>query len=155
MYEGSSKSNVFFSVEIITDTGTCIIHQNIAVFLWITSLPLNTVTVSPNINVLPSNFELQHVSLPRKIFLTVLWVASSLWFLLPRHWHNFCLLNPLSWGWSDDRLNVLNLVSMEGVVKLSTQTKQLSLSFWCLCVVKHCHAVSGHYRQARFSAFRQ
>ena len=44
-----------FSIGIITDTGTCIIHQNETDPLWIPSPLLNLVTVSPNYNVLPSN----------------------------------------------------------------------------------------------------
>ena len=49
------KNSFFFCTGIITDTETCIIDQNEAGPLWITSLPLNLVNVSLNINVLPSN----------------------------------------------------------------------------------------------------
>ena len=56
MYKGESKSNAFFSITgIITDTGTCIIHQNEAEPLWITSLLLNIVTISLNSSFPPSN----------------------------------------------------------------------------------------------------
>ena len=52
----SQKSNAFFfSIEIITDIGTCIIYQNEAGPLWITSLPLNIVIISLNSKVPPSN----------------------------------------------------------------------------------------------------
>ena len=52
LYEFDSKrKDFFFSIGIITDTGTCIIHQNEAGCLWITSLLLNIVTVSLNSNV--------------------------------------------------------------------------------------------------------
>ena len=45
----------FFSTGIMTYTGTCIIHQNEAGLLWITSLFLDIVTISLNSNVSPSN----------------------------------------------------------------------------------------------------
>ena len=93
----------------------------------------------------------EHVSLPCKILLTVLWATSSLQFLHPHHWHNVWLLNPLSWGRRDDCLKVLNLVSMEDTVKLSPWMRQLSLLFWCLYMVEHCHAGGGHHQLARFS----
>ena len=55
-YECESKSNDFFFITgIITNTGTRIIHQNEAVYLWITFLLLNIVPVSLNSNVPPSN----------------------------------------------------------------------------------------------------
>ena len=55
-YVGESKSNAFcFSIGIITDTGTCIIYQNEAGLLCITSLLLNIVTISLNSNVPPFN----------------------------------------------------------------------------------------------------
>ena len=54
--EGGIKSNVIlFRTSIITNTGTCIIHQNEAGPLWITSLLLHIVTISLNSNVPPSN----------------------------------------------------------------------------------------------------
>ena len=50
------KSNAFFfSKRIITHTGTCIMHQNEAGPLWITSLILNMVIFSLYSNVPPSN----------------------------------------------------------------------------------------------------
>ena len=50
--EGESKSNAFFfGSEIITDTGTCIIHPNEAAPLWITFLFLDIVTFYLNKNV--------------------------------------------------------------------------------------------------------
>ena len=58
IHKGKSKSNVFFfSTGIIADTvfRTCIIHQNEAGSLWITSLLLNMVTISLNSNVPSSN----------------------------------------------------------------------------------------------------
>ena len=72
---------------------------------------------------------------------------------LPRHWHNVCLLNLLSWGRRDDSLKALNLVSMEYGVKLSTRRRRLSPLSWCLYVVEHCHAEGGHYWFVRFDAF--
>ena len=55
-YKDELKSNAFFfSIGIITDTGTYIMHQNQAIPLWITSLLLNIVIVSFNCNVPPSN----------------------------------------------------------------------------------------------------
>ena len=55
IYEGELKTNAFFfSTGITTDTRTCVIHQNEAGTLWITSLFLNIVTVSLNSNVPPS-----------------------------------------------------------------------------------------------------
>ena len=64
--------------------------------------------------------------------MTVLWVTSSQQFLLPCHWHYVCCLNPLSWGRRDDSQKVLNLVSMEDVVKLSTRMRRLFPLPWCL-----------------------
>ena len=61
-------------------------------------------------------------SLHRKILLTVLWTTSSLQISLPRHLSNVCLLNLFSWGKNDDSLKVLNFVSIEDVIKLSTQS---------------------------------
>ena len=61
IYEGESKSNAFsFSTSIITNTRTCMIHQNEAGPQWILSLFLNMITCS-----LKSNWE--HLSLPYKI----------------------------------------------------------------------------------------
>ena len=108
-----------------------IIHQNEAGHLWIQYLLLNIVTVSLNSNIPP--FEWEHISLPHKILLTVLWATSSLQFLLPHHWHNVCHLNLLSWGQRDDSWKVLNLMSMEDVVKLTTWKRQLYPLSWCLC----------------------
>ena len=49
IYACESKSNpFFFCIGIITDNGTCIIRQNKADPLWITSLLPNIVTVSIN-----------------------------------------------------------------------------------------------------------
>ena len=48
----------------------------------------------------------------------------------------------------------INLVSMKDAVKLSRRMKWLSPFFWFLYVVKHFHAVGGHYPLARFSTFR-
>ena len=56
IYESDSKGNAFFfSIGIISDTGTCKIYENEAGPQWITSLFLNIVTVSLNSNVPPSN----------------------------------------------------------------------------------------------------
>ena len=56
MYEGESKSNAFFfSTGIITNTELCIIHQNQTGPMLITSLLLNTVTISLNSNIPPLN----------------------------------------------------------------------------------------------------
>ena len=53
--EDELKINAFFfSTEIITDAGTCIIHQNEACSPLIASLLLNMVTVSLSNNVPPS-----------------------------------------------------------------------------------------------------
>ena len=49
------KNAFFFNTGIITDTGTCIIHQNEAGLLWIPFIRLNIVTVSLSSNVPPSN----------------------------------------------------------------------------------------------------
>ena len=49
---------------------------------------------------------------------------------------------------------VLNLVSMKDAVMLSTRMRRFSPLFWCSCVVDHWHVERGHYRMARFSAFR-
>ena len=51
----SKSNNFFFRNRIITDTGICIIHQNEAGLLWITSLLFNIVTISLNSNVPPTN----------------------------------------------------------------------------------------------------
>ena len=56
IYEGESKSNsFFFTTGIITDTGTCIIHQNETGPLWILFLLLHIVTISLYSDVPPSN----------------------------------------------------------------------------------------------------
>ena len=56
LYESESKSHAFFFITgVITNTGTCIIHQKEAGPMWITSLLLNIGTVSFNSNVSPSN----------------------------------------------------------------------------------------------------
>ena len=99
-----------------------------------------------------STFEWEHISLLHKMVLTVLKATSSMQLSLPSHWHNVCLLNPLSRGQSDDNLKVLNLVSMEDAAKLSTRMRRLSLLYWCFSVVEHCHAEGGHYRLARSNA---
>ena len=52
IYKGESKSNAFFfSTGIITNTGTCIIHENETDPQWFTSLLLNIVTISLNSSV--------------------------------------------------------------------------------------------------------
>ena len=118
MYKDESKSNTFFfSTGIITET--FIIDQNKA-------SPLDHVPTSPW---QCSSFERQ----PCKILLTVLWAILSLVFSLPRHWHNVCFLNFLSWGQRDDSLKVQNQVNMEDAVKLSTWIRRLSSLSWCLC----------------------
>ena len=139
IYEGESTSNAFFySTGISTVTGTCIIHQKEAGPLRIASLLPNGHRFSQK---QCSTFKWDHVSLPSKILLTVLWPTSSLQFSLLHHW-NVCLLNPLSWSRRDDSLKALNLVSVDEV-KLSTRMRWLS---WCLCVVDPCHTQGGHYR---------
>ena len=110
IYEGELKSSVlFFSAGIITDTGTCIIHQNKAGPLWITSLLLNIVIVSLNSNVPPSNESMY------------LYVVKFCWlFFEPLHrcsfhflvnWHNVCFFSFLAWNRKDDSLKVLNLAN--------------------------------------------
>ena len=89
-----------------------------------------------------------------KILLTVLWDTSSLQFSLPRHRHNVCSFNLLAWSWRDNSRKALNLVSMVDEVKLSTRMRRLSPLSGCSCVIEHFHAERGHYRLARFSAFR-
>ena len=148
-YENESKSNAFFFSKGII---TYIIHQNEVGPQWIISLLLNIVTISLNSNVLPLNESMYPCLV--KFFLIVLWAISSLQFSLPHHWHNVCLLKPLSWGWRDNSLRVLNLVSMADAVKFFTQMKWLSPSSGCLCVVEYYHAEEGHYWLARFSAFK-
>ena len=55
-YDSESKSNAFFfSTGKIIDIGTCIIQENEAGPLWMTSLLLNIVTISLNSNVPLSN----------------------------------------------------------------------------------------------------
>ena len=44
VHQSQKSNNFFFSIGIINDTGTCIIYQNEADSLWITSLLLNMVT---------------------------------------------------------------------------------------------------------------
>ena len=105
--------------------------------------------VTVSLNKQCSTFEWEHVSMSRKILLTVLWATSTLQFSLPRHWHNVFLLNPLSRIQRNDSLQILNLVrSKEDMVKLYTRMTQSSPLSWCLCVVEYCHAVGGHYRLA-------
>ena len=89
------------------------------------------------------------------MLLPVLWATWSQEFSLSHHWHNVCLLNSLSWGRRDDSPKVLNLVSMEDLVKLSNRMRRLSLLSQYLCVVKHCHEEGGPYRLIRFSAFKR
>ena len=105
IYNRDEKSNAFFfGIEIITETGTCIIHQNETGPPWITSLLLSIVTISL--------FECGRVSLPRKNLWTALWATSSHQFSLPRHWHKFCRLNPHWWDQRDVYLKALNFVNL-------------------------------------------
>ena len=95
---------------IISDRGTCIIVHKMKLVL--SGLHPYFSTYSPFLSIAM----FQRVSLVRKILLTVLWATLSLQFSFPRHWHNVCLLNPLSCGRGKD-----NLMSMEGAVNLSSQ----------------------------------
>ena len=112
--------------------------------MWISSLLLNIVSVSLNNNVPFSNENMYPC--PVKLcwlFFEPLHPSS---FLVPRFWQYICLLNPLLCGRRDHSLMILNLVSMEDVVKLSTRTRWLSSLSWCLRVIEHCHAEGGNYR---------
>ena len=91
------------------------------------------------------HLQIRSCNLPRKILLTLLWATSLLQFLLPRHWHNACLFNPLTCGRKYD-----SLVSMEDGVKLSTRMRWLSSLSWCLRVFEPCHTDGEHNRFARF-----
>ena len=42
-------------------------------------------------------------------------------------------------------MKMLNLLSMEDVINLSTWMRQLSPLSWCFCVIKHCHTEGGHW----------
>ena len=85
-----------------------------------------------------STFEQEHASLRRKILLTVLWSSSSL--QLSLHWHNVCLLIPISWGRRDDSRKVLNLVS----------TWDIIISSLCWTMIDHTQA-SGPGRPSPYS----
>ena len=62
-YEGEWKGNAFFfNTGIVTNAGTCIIHQNEAGLLWITSLLLNIVTISLK-SIVPSSNKSMYPSL--------------------------------------------------------------------------------------------
>ena len=90
-YEDESKSNAFFfRTGMITNTGTCIIHQNEAGPLWITSLLLNVVTISLNSNIPPSN-ESMYTCLVKFCWL-FFEPTLSLQFSFPHHWNNVFLL---------------------------------------------------------------
>ena len=119
----SQKVITSFSVQELP-TKNCIKHQNESVSLWITSLFLNIVTISFNRNALPTNECMNHFIVK---FSWLFIEPHHHWnFSLPRHGHNVCLLNLLSWRWRDDSLKALNLVSMEDVIKFSLQMGWLS-----------------------------
>ena len=141
LYKGESKSNAFFfSTGIITDTGTCIIHQNKAGPLWITSLLLNTVTISLNSNVPPLNESL-YPSLVKFCWLFFKWIHHWSFHFLTT---NVCHLNPLSWGWRDESGHAKS-GEYEGCGKVVYLNEAIVSLSWWLCVVKHCHAEGGHY----------
>ena len=133
-------------------TGTCIIYQNETGSLWITSLLLNRVIISLNSNIPPSKKSLYPCFVKKFLLFFGQLHRRSFHFFFTSIMFNS--KNPLSWGWRDDSLKVLNMVIMEDVVKLSTRMRRLSPLSWCLCVVKFYHPKGGHYRLARFSAFR-
>ena len=179
--QGWVKSNTScFCTGINTVTATYIIHQNKAGLLWITFLFLNIVTVSFNRNGPPSKnsmnfspvklcwlfFELFHyccvhcVCSSLSYFIiavltvfAVLWVISLLLCSLLRYWHNVCLSKHFWWDRRDDSVKALNLVSMEGVIKLFTRIRRLSPLPWCLCMFEHCYSEGGHYCLAKFRVF--
>ena len=77
-----------------------------------------------------STFEWEHLSLPRKILLTVLWATLSLQILLIRHWHNIFLLNTFSWDRWGDSVKLQHL----DAIKLSSRIVSIvSLVLMLVC----------------------